>query len=155
MGDIPLHAAIVHIPLGIAVAMPLVAIGLAVALARGLVDKRAWAVVVALQALVVLGGFAAMNTGETEEATVKRVVDKRFIHEHEERAEAFVYAAGVTLVLAASALVAGPRRIAMVAGVTAIGTVVSLALAVRTGEAGGELVFKHGAASAYATPKTE
>jgi len=135
--------------------MPFLAISMALALARGLVDKRSWAVVVALQAVVVLGGFVAMNTGETEEATVKRVVDKRFIHEHEERAEAFVYTAGVTLVISAVALLAGPQRLALVAGVAAVGTVVSLALAVRTGEAGGELVFKHGAASAYATPKAE
>jgi hypothetical protein len=155
MGDIPLHAAIVHIPLGVAVVVPLFAIALSAALARGLVDRRAWVVVVALQAVVVVGGFAAMNTGHTEEETVERVVAKKPIHEHEERGEAFVYAATVTLALAASAFFVGPQRIAMIAGATALATVVNVVLAVRAGQAGGELVFKHGAASAYATPASE
>ena len=155
MGDIPLHAAIVHIPLGIAAIMPLVAIGVAIALARGLVDKRAWALVVALQLFVVVGGFAAMNTGHTEEETVERIVEKKFVHEHEERGEVFVYTATVTLALAASAFFAGPQRLAMIAGATALGTMVGFVLAVRAGQAGGELVFKHGAASAYVTTPSE
>lgn len=152
MGDLPLHAAIVHIPLGVAAVAPLIAAGLAVALVRGAVDKRSWVIVIALQAVIVLGGLAAMNTGETEEQTVKRVVDKHWIHEHEERAEAFVWSAGVTFAMATSVLLLGPGRVAVGAAVTVLGTLVSLSLAYRTGHAGGELVFKHGAASAYATP---
>jgi len=138
----------------VAAVAPLIAAGLAAALARGLVDKRTWAVVIVLQAIVVLGGFAAMNTGEAEEETVERVVDERWIEEHEERAEPFVWSAGITLVLATSVLVLGPARIATAAAATVLGTVVTLVLAYRVGHAGGELVFKHGAASAYATPAT-
>jgi hypothetical protein len=35
MGNLPLHAAIVHIPLGIALVVPWLALGLAIALGRG------------------------------------------------------------------------------------------------------------------------
>jgi uncharacterized membrane protein len=155
MQGIPLHPAIVHIPIGLAVAMPLVASAVALALFKGWVRKPAWAIVVGLQALVLVGGLVAMETGEDEEEAVERVVDERFIEEHEERAEGFVWAAGITLAFAAAGLVVGPERLAMVAAATSIATLVTLAQGYRVGHSGGELVFKHGAAAAYtdAAPK--
>lgn len=153
MGALPLHAAIVHIPLGIAVAVPWLALGLAIALARGAADKRAWVFVVALQAFVFFGGLAAMNTGEAEEKAVERVVDERWIEEHEHRAEPFVWSAGLTLAVAVGVLLLGAERLAVGAGVAVLGTFVTLFFAVRVGHSGGLLVYEHGAASAYATPK--
>ncbi len=154
MEDIPLHAAIVHIPLGTALVVPWIGAAVAIALARGAVDKRAWAVAVALQAFVVVGGFVAMNTGEAEEKTVARIVDERWIEEHEHRAEPFVWSAGITLAIAAGVLLLGPQRVALGAAVAVAGMLFTLALAYRVGESGGQLVYKHGAASAYATPKS-
>jgi hypothetical protein len=154
MADIPLHAAIVHVPLGMAVVVPWIGLAVAVAIARGAIDKRGWGIVLALQAVVVIGGFAAMNTGEAEEEAVERVVDERWIEEHEHRAEPFVWSAGLTLALAAAVLVLGPQRATLGAGLAVVGMFVTLALAYRVGKSGGELVYKHGAASAYATPTT-
>jgi hypothetical protein len=153
MGSIPLHAAIVHIPLGIAVVVPWVALALAIALARGAADKRSWAVVIALQGCVFFGGLAAMNTGEAQEKTVERVIDERWIEEHEHRAEPFVWSAGLTLAATVGVLLLGVERIAVAAGIAVVGTLVTLLLAVRVGHSGGLLVYEHGAASAYATPK--
>lgn len=149
MQDVPLHPAIVHVPIGLAVVMPLVTAGLALALSRGWLPKRAWAVAVALQALVVAGGFVAMETGEDEEETVEAVVAERLIEEHEERAELFLWSAGITLAVSAVGLAVGPQTVASIALATTVAAGVTLALGYRVGHSGGELVFKHGAASAY------
>jgi hypothetical protein len=153
MGSLPLHAAIVHIPLGIAVVVPWLALGLAIALVRGAVDKRSWAVVATLQAVVFFGGLAAMNTGEAEEEAVERVVDEQWIEEHEHRAEPFVWSAGLTLAVTVGVLLLGAERLAIGTGVAVLGMFVTLILAARVGHSGGLLVYEHGAASAYAAPK--
>jgi uncharacterized membrane protein len=150
MFDIPLHPAVVHIPVGLSVVVPLISAGVAAALIKGWTGKSAWTIVVVLQALLFVGCLVAMETGEDEEETVERIVDERFIEEHEERAEVFVWAAGITLVLAVTGLVGGPQTLRVVSVATTVATVVTFILGFRAGHAGGELVFKHGAASAYA-----
>jgi uncharacterized membrane protein len=149
MQGIPLHPALVHVPLGLALVMPIVAAAIGFALLKGWANKPMWLVVIALQALVLVGGLVAMNSGEDEEEIVEKIVDERFIEEHEERAEAFVWSAGITLALSAVVLVLGPQQVGIAAMVTALATVVTLVLGYRVGHSGGELVFKHGAASAY------
>jgi len=149
MEEIPLHPALVHIPLGLSVVMPVLAAAIGLALLKGWATKPMWLVVIALQAVLVVGGLAAMNTGEDEEEVVEELVDERFIEEHEERAEAFVWGAGVTLALSAAVLVLGPQQVGAAALVTAAAAAVTLGLGYRVGHSGGELVFRHGAASAY------
>lgn len=150
MNNLPLHPAIVHIPLGVAFLAPLVMAVLVVAIWKNWFSRKAWAVAILVQAFVVLGGFAAMNTGERDEKPVKKVVPKGTVHDHEENAEAFVWtSAGVLAVSTASFfLPAGP---ALAAGtlLSTAGAAGGLALAIRTGHSGGELVFKHGAAKAF------
>ena len=150
MEGIPLHPALVHIPLGLSVVMPVLAAAIAVALLKGWATKPMWLVVIALQAVVLLGGLAAMNSGGEEEEVVEKVVDERFIEQHEESAEAFVWSAGVTLALSMAVLVLGPQQVGAAALVTAAAAAVTLGLGYRVGHSGGELVFRHGAAAAYA-----
>jgi hypothetical protein len=140
------------VPLGLAFVLPLVAAGLALALWRGLLTRRGWVVLVVLQGLVVVGGAAALKTGEREEDRVERVVGEAALHRHEEAAEAFLWSAAVVLAAAAAVLVLPARAAAAGAFVVLAGTLVVTALAVRTGKAGGELVYRHGAASAYGPP---
>ena len=149
MPTVPLHPALVHVPLGLAFVVPLVAAGIAFALWRGLLPRRGWLVLVVLQAVLVAGGAVALKTGEQEEDRVERVVGEAVLHRHEEAAEVFLWVAAVVLAAAAAVLVL-PARLAT-AGAFAVlaGTLVVTALAVRTGQAGGELVYRHGAASAY------
>ena len=150
MSSLPLHPAIVHLPLGLAILMPLLAGGFAWALWSGRVRTRGWLAVVGLQALLLGGGLVAINTGGAEEDRVERVVSERAIHQHEELAEQFVWAAGATLVLAGLVvLVRRPAAVRALSAAVVVSTVVVAGMAVRVGEAGGQLVYAHGAASAY------
>lgn len=149
MSTLPLHPALVHVPLGLAFAIPLVAIGLAVALWRGKLPRSAFAVLVGLQAILVGAGIVAMQLGERDEHPVERVVPERLIEAHEERAEAFVWAAGVVLAGAAAVLVVPAGAASAVAAVVTAATLGVAALGFAAGKAGGELVYRHGAATAF------
>ena len=152
MTSLPLHPAIVHLPLGLAFVIPALAAGFAWALWRGRVRPRgAWVAIIALQALLLGGGLVAINTGEREEERVERIVPDAAIERHEEYAEQFVWAVGLTLV--AAVLVLAFRKPALVhamAALTVVGSVVVLAAAIRVGHAGGQLVYAHNAGAAYA-----
>jgi uncharacterized membrane protein len=147
----PLHPAVVHLPVALAVLMPLVAILALLAVRLGFLPARLWLGVVVLQAILVGSAWLAMETGEEQEDRVERVVTERFIEEHEEAAERFLTLCAVALGVVATGLLPGRRGAAgRVAGVVA--TVVVLAGAVPVGHSGGELVYRHGAAEAYRTP---
>ena len=108
-----------------------------------------------LQAMLVLSSFAAMRTGEAEEDRVESVVAESAIETHEEAAELFTWAAAGALVLyvaSAAIPVAGVARSFAVAA-TAVSLIV-LILGYRVGHAGGELVYRHGAAAAYTAGAT-
>ena len=152
MTSLPLHPAIVHLPLGLAFVMPILAIGFAWALWTGRVRPRGWLAVVALQAVLLGAGLVAMNTGQKEEKRVQALVPETAVEQHEELAEQFVWAAGGTLLLAGLVLVLRrPAMASALATATVLGTVVVTASAVRVGHAGGQLVYKHNAGAAYST----
>lgn len=146
------HPRVVHLPIALAVLMPLIAAGLWLAWWRGWLPGRAWLIAIALQALLVGSGIVAMRTGEVDEDRVEQVVGEPPIEAHEDAATAFVAASGVVLglMLVAGAL-RGRKRGLPVAAFAVIGTLVALLFGYRTGEAGGRLVYQHGAASAYST----
>lgn len=154
MDSLLFHPKVVHLPIALAVLMPLVSAGLLLAWLRGLLPRRAWIVAVALQALLVASSVVAMRSGEGEEDRVESVVAESAIEAHEEAAEAFTYAAGAALALfaAASLLPEGVARGA--AGAAVMGSLLVLGLGYRVGQAGGELVYRHGAAAAYASSAT-
>ena len=152
MTSLPLHPAIVHLPLGLAFVIPALAAGFAWALWRGRVRPRgAWVAVIALQAVLLGGGLVAMNTGEREEDRVERVVPDAAIQRHEHYAEQFVWAVGLTLVPAVLVLAfRKPAAVQAMAAVTVAGSLVVAAVAIRVGHAGGRLVYAHNAGAAYA-----
>ena len=87
---------------------------------------------------------------EAEEDRVERVVSRDLIHEHEETAEGFLWAAIAVTALVGSVLVAPKQNLRnglMVASIAA--TLVVAGLAIQTGHSGGSLVYRHGAANAY------
>jgi hypothetical protein len=142
----------VHLPLGLAFIIPALAIGFAWALWTGRVRTRAWLVIVALQTVLLGAGLLAINTGQREEDRVEAVVSETAIEQHEELAEQFVWAAGITLLVAALVMAIGhplAARALMVA--TVAGTAVVAASAIRVGHAGGQLVYAHNAGAAYAS----
>jgi uncharacterized membrane protein len=152
MGQVPLHPALVHIPLGLAIVLPLIALGITVAIARNWLAPRSLVIVVALQALLLGAGFAALKTGENEEDRVERIVPERALHAHEEAAERFLIGAGMSLAVGIAGLffLRRPRTLPWIAAAATVATVAAAALAVKVGKPGGELVYVHGAAAAYA-----
>jgi len=150
------HPKLVHVPMALGVLMPLVAGGLLLAWWRNWLPQRAWFLAVGLQAILFGSGVLALRSGEAEEHKVERVVAERFIEAHEEAAELFVWASGGVLAVMLLGAALGTRRPALPAAVVAaLGTLLVLGLAYRTGQAGGSLVYEHGAAQAYtgaATP---
>lgn len=150
MSSLPLHPAIVHIPLGLAFILPALTLVFAWALWRGRIGFAGWFVIVALQLMLLGAGWLAMNTGEHEEDRVEKIVGEAVLKTHESYAEQFLWATGVTFVFAALVPAFRRPRIARALTVASVaGTLVVAALAVRVGHAGGQLVYAHNAASAY------
>jgi len=151
MDELLFHPKMVHVPMALAILMPLVAGGLLLAWWRGWLPARAWIVAVGLQAILLGSGVLALRSGEVEEERVEGLVAEQLIEQHEERAALFVWASGGVLAVMLLAGALGGRRSALpAAAAAALGTCVVLGLGYRTGEAGGSLVYRYGAAGAYA-----
>ncbi|MCA9564628.1 MAG: hypothetical protein KC561_14125 [Myxococcales bacterium] len=144
------HPKVVHIPIALAVIMPLLSGVIVLAWWRNWLPQSAWALAIGLQCILVGSGFVAMNTGEEHEEIVECVVDHGLIHEHEEAAELFVYAAAGLLVPFLAAGLVRKRKVSLPLGLlSTLGTLAILFLGYQTGEAGGSLVYEHGAANAF------
>jgi len=144
----PLHPAVVHLPIALAVLTPLFALLAALAIRARAVPQRTWLAVVLLQVLLVGSGWLAEQTGHDQEERVEKVVAERHVEEHEENAERFLIAGGVTLALVGCGLLAGTAG-GVARAVSVAATLIVLAAAVPLGHSGGELVYRHGAANAY------
>ncbi|MFB6264275.1 MAG: DUF2231 domain-containing protein [Bradymonadaceae bacterium] len=151
MFEAPLHPKLVHVPVALAVLMPLVSFGLFVAWSKRWLPARSWWIAALLQAILFAGGWIAYETGESNEEKVEEVVAEEAIEVHEERAEQFYWASGAVLVLMILpvALPTDERRRRWIALAASAGTVVVFWLGYRVGEAGGALVYEHGAAQAH------
>ena len=149
---IDLHPAIVHVPLGLAVVLPLVVLVL-VNHTRWGWPRSAFGIAVALQAVLFVGALLALRTGESAEERVEQRVPDVAIETHEHWATAFTWTAGsvLGLLLAGWWLPAGRTRFAVRAAAVA-GSFAVLGLGVVAGYKGGELVYTHGAGGVAAQP---
>ncbi len=156
MDDLLFHPKVVHLPMALAFLMPLLAGGVALACLRGWLPWRTWTLVLLLQSAMLGSGLMAMKTGEAQEHRVEQVVAEQLIERHAGAAETFLWATAFALALMGAPLFLreGDLRNALVI-FSCVATVVVLALASRVGDAGGKLVYKYGAASAYVTPAGE
>ena len=144
----PLHPAVVHLPLALAVLVPIFAVGALVAVYRGARPLRSWSIAVAMFVALSASAWFSSETGEDQEEKVERVVPEAAFETHEEAADTFLWLSVGVLGVAAVGLltgkVGGPARL--------LATAESMALLVagyRVGHSGGALVYTHGAASAY------
>ena len=152
MTSVPLHPALVHIPLGLALVLPVIVIVFTWALWTGRLRTRAWLTVVLLLATVLGAGLVALNTGQREEEKVEAVVPEAAIAQHEALAEQFLWVTGASLVVAALVLVLHrPLAVRAATVATVFCAFLVTGAALRTGHAGGQLVYVHNAAAAYAS----
>jgi len=147
----PLHPAIVHFPIVLAFLLPIFAIGAIWAIRRGSAPRRAWAVPLALSVALAASAWAAVETGESQEDKVENIVPDAAMDAHADAAELFLKLSGVLVLVVGAGLIPGAvGRSARIAGAAgALGLVV---MGARVGHSGGELVYTHNAASAYARP---
>lgn len=142
----PLHPAIVHLPLALAVIVPLSLLFAVWKVKKGSALTDVWMPAVVMAFLLFVSALAATNTGESDEEVVEQVVSEQVIEAHEERAEGFTYAAGfLFLISAAGFMKARAGQAARWLSVAA--SVVVFVLALRVGHSGGSLVYEHGAGS--------
>jgi uncharacterized membrane protein len=152
MNGLPLHPAVVHLPIGLAVALPLLAAGLAWAILTRRLPHGVWLVIVGVQVAMLAAGFVALNTGERDEERVEKYVAETHIEAHEASAQQFMVVLGASLLVSILALAfrRGNAARTMIAAAAAL-TIVVTGMALRVGHAGGQLVYVHGAAQAHVT----
>ena len=141
MNDLPLHPAVVHLPLGLALVVPLLALGITIAIRRGALPARSWLIVLAVQAVLFGGGLVALRTGEQEEERVEDRVAESAIERHETLAERFVWSAGGTLALGAAVLIvrSHPATTTLMAATT-LAAMVTTGAGIQVGHTGGTIV---------------
>ncbi len=149
----PLHPKLVHLPIALAVLMPLLLLGLGLAIHRAWLPARTWILAGALQALLLGGGFAARWSGERDEDRVEGRVPEAALKAHEQAATFFLVGAGGTLLVVAVAGLTRRRGTALaLMGASFAASLGVLGLGVRVGEAGGRLVYGHGGVAGPAGP---
>ncbi len=139
----PLHPAIVHLPVALAVILPLFALGALWFIRKGAKPARAWGVTAVLLAFLALGAVAAVQTGGQQEKQVERTVGEAAIEQHEEAAELFEISSIVVLAIGLIGLANG--KIGQVGRVAAtLGTLVLFGMVWQVGHSGGRLVYGAG-----------
>ena len=145
----PLHPAVVHLPIAFAVILPIFAAGALWFIRRGSRPRAAWGVFVAMSAALVASAWVSLQTGEQQEERVEDVVSEQSIHQHEEAADLFLAVSAGVFVAALGGLAGG--RIGQAGRwLAAAGTVAVLVSGWNVGHSGGMLVYRDGAANAYA-----
>ncbi len=150
MFGMPLHPMVVHFPVVFAMLLPVAVVIALLVIRKGAAARRVWSVPFAVAVALTASAWVATQTGESQEDRVERVVARGALHGHEEAAERFLVLSGVLTLVAAAGLARGTvGRAARI--VTAAGAVGVLAAGAQVGHSGGLLVYRHGAASAYAS----
>lgn len=150
---LPLHPALVHLPLGIVVLLPIVTIVLSLLFWRKSIQKPAFILIALLHGILTISSYVAIETGEDEEKRVQKLVGKEVVHEHEEKAELFASSTLIPLILTLTLFIpAGIKLFQINLGVLFVMQIALVFLAYDVGHSGGELVYRHGAANAYLEP---
>lgn len=150
---LPLHPIVVHLPLALAILLPIASGALGYAIWKRRAPERGWAFLIAAHFALLASSGAAMLLGEADARRIQTRVDAADIEEHEGEGQRLVLGAGVAFVLALAGLLAGSpkqRRWAMAA--TFAAGLLCAALAIAAGHGGAVLVYRHGAAAAFCEP---
>jgi hypothetical protein len=149
MNFLPMHNALVHLPLGLAIGVAILALALTAAIWRNWLPGRSLALLAVLQAVVLIGGALAFRSGKD---AGEQAEDEAVVEQHEERAEAFLWTNGVALAITAAAYAARRRDFSRWgAAAAAVAAVAAAGTGIWVGKAGGAIA--HGqeiAAGAHA-----
>lgn len=138
--SLPLHPAIVHLPIGGAVLGLPLAIAILLMVWNG-APRRTWLLAALVQTLGLGGALFALNTGETMEELVEDEVPEAKIEAHEAHAQRFAAGLGLSAALMFAAAFA-PGRFARAADGAAVAAAgLALGLALPTGHTGGLMVY--------------
>lgn len=139
----PLHPAVVHLPIALAVLLPLFAAGSLWAIHRGTKPARAWLLTTALLGLLALSAVVAVQTGKAQSDRVERVVGEAAVDQHEETGETFLILSAIVFAVSLAGLVSGTAgRVAR--GATMVGVLALLIVGWRVGHSGGTIVYHSG-----------
>ncbi len=147
----PIHPAVVHFPIVLAVLLPIAAVSAIFAIHRGAPRRPTWIPVVGIAAALTLSSWIAIVTGHNEEEAVESLVPASALHDHEKRVDVFFpMTIGILLIVCAGLSRGQPGNVFR--GVAVVGALGVMILGHRVGNSGGELVYVHGAGSAYSDP---
>ena len=137
----PLHPAVVHIPIGLAVVIPLMSFVVAFGVRKGWFRVRTWVLILLLQMILVSSAFVAVETGEEQEDSTPLAVAEEKIEAHEDYGHMMLIAAGITFLLMFGGL--HPKRpiAEKFQWVSIAASLVVLIIAFKTGHSGGQLVY--------------
>ena len=154
MNTLPLHPAVVHVPLGLALVMPVLLAGLLWAVYTNRLPRAAWLVGLVLQGVLLGAALVALRTGEQDEERAEVRATEAQVDAHAHAARAFTWAAGATFAAAglAFALRTRPRAFAGAGLASVVASLAVLALSVQAGHRGGALVHSTPGMGAPAQP---
>lgn len=147
LSGLPLHPMVVHIPLALAIIAPFIMAIISWAVVRGKWRPSTWWMVVLLQGTIFVSALIATQLGERDEELVETVVAEQVIEIHEEWGQKMAWSSG--FLLAAAILPLFFKKRALPFALVTILSLVSLFLALKTGHSGGELVYRHAAATVF------
>ncbi len=154
-----LHPKIVHLPIALAVLMPVLTTAILFAWWRDWLPNRTWILALLFQAILVVSSIAALQTGEIDEERIEGTVAEAAIEAHEEAAEQFLWVTVVALFLLMPPVVLKRKGAALTAAsIGVLSTLVVFGFGYRVGEAGGALVYGNANTSAptqVTAPKLE
>lgn len=151
----PLHPAVVHIPIAIGLLIPFLALVIFIGIKKEFFTSKTWVLVVLLQMIVVVSSVVALRTGENEEHTVEKVINEEIIEKHEDLGKKVPIASGVILIVTILGLIKNQKFATAAQIASLLGMLGTAVLVYQAGHSGGELVYKHNAASAYQQQKTQ
>lgn len=146
---LPLHPFMAHIPLVLALCLPIVIVSSIVFIMKKKISPRLWWVPVIIQITIVVFSYIALETGEDQEDTVLQFVAKPFIQQHENAAEIFSGLGVILLGLMAVVLFVGESLARNLRFLTAVLSLIPLAAGLYAGRLGGAIAYTHGGAEAY------
>jgi len=147
VGEIPLHPAIVHLPIALGLITPLLLVVVLIGQKKLTWHKTTWLLVILSNLLIATTAFFAERSGEEDYDRVEIVVGDEPVHEHEEWGEKVLVSALTALTLSVVAYFVSGFGLVYV---TLAANLVVMFLVLQAGRTGGELIYIYGGAAAHA-----